>query len=110
MIFNFIFKNIFLIKDMIINIQFVSFIIQYGPCKVNLKCTFHLHEVVRLQKKKVIHSTNKFLQISHSEPEFQQDLVGWGICRTQGWHMCTVHPEVTRTPRDCDSSYCIAIL
>ena len=108
MIFKFIFKNIFLFKDMIINIQFVSFIIQYGPCKINLKCTYHLHEVVHPKKKNVTDS-NKFLRVSHSEPEFQQDLVCWGICRTHGWHMCTVCPEVARTPGDCDLSYCIAI-
>ena len=108
MIFKFILKNIFLIKDMIINIQFVSFIIQYGPCKISLKCTYHLHEVVRPKKKNIIHSTNKFLWVSHSEPEFLQDLVRWGIYRTQGWHMCTIRPEVARTPGDCDPSYCIA--
>ena len=111
MIFKFIFKNIFLFKDMIINIQFVSFIIlnQYGPCKINSKCTYHLHEVVHPKKKKVIDSTNKFLWVSHSEPKFQHDLLRCGICRTQGWHMCTVRLEVARTPRDCDLSYCIAI-
>ena len=46
------------------NDQFVSFIIQYGPCKINLKCTYHLHEVVRPPKKNVIHSTNMFLRVS----------------------------------------------
>ena len=70
MIFKFIFKNLFLIKDMIINVQFVSFIIQYGPCKINLKCTYHLDEVVRPPKKNVIYSTNMFLRVSQiSEPE-----------------------------------------
>ena len=109
MIFKFIFKNIFLFKDMIINIQFVSFIIQYGPCKINLKCTYHLHEVVRPKKKTSLIVLTSFFGFSHSEPEFQQDLVRWGICRTQGWHMCTVRLEVARTPGDCDLSYCIAI-
>ena len=76
MIFKFIFKNIYLFKDMMINIQFVSFIIlnQYGPCKINLKCTYHLHEVVH-PTKNVIDNTNKFLWVLYSEPEFQQDLL-----------------------------------
>ena len=70
-IFKFILKNLFLIKDMIIKFaQFVSFIIQYGPCKINLKCTYHLHEVVRPPKKHVIQSTTMFLRVSQiSEPE-----------------------------------------
>ena len=52
------------------NDQFVSFIIQYGPCKINLKCTYHLHEVVPPPKKNLIHSTNMSLPVSQIlEPE-----------------------------------------
>ena len=52
------------------NDQFVSFIIQYGPCKINLKCTYHLHEVVRPPKKNLIHNSNMSLRVSQiSKPE-----------------------------------------
>ena len=83
MIFKFIFKNIFLFKDMIINIQFVSFIIlnQYGPCKINLKCTYHLHEVVHPKKKTSLTVLTSFFgfhirNLSFSRTYFAEASVG----------------------------------
>ena len=58
----------------------------------NLKCRYHLHEVVHPKKNTSLRVIS-FFGVSHLEPEFQQDLVWWGTCRTHGWHMCTVRPQ-----------------